>query len=176
VVPYTFADLVTALNQVAPYDWASLLNQRVNSIEPRAPVEGIQRGGWRLVYTDKPNTFMATSEKIDERINLIFSLGFSLKKNGELVDVVPGSASYEAGIGPGMKLIAVNGRRWSREGLHDAIRQAQTSHKPMELIIENKQFYTTYYVPYYGGEKNPHLERAGDGPDLLTAMVHARAR
>lgn len=175
VVPYTFEDVVKALNQVAAYDWATLLKERVNAIQPRAPLEGLARSGWKLTYTDQPNRFVATSEKVSEHTNLFFSLGFSLKKDGEFMDVIPGSASYEAGIGAGMQLVAVNGRRWSRELLHDAIRQAQTTHRPIELLVENKQFYTAYNVPYYEGEKNPHLERAG-GADLLTEIVKPRAR
>jgi predicted metalloprotease with PDZ domain len=176
VVTYTFDDIVKALNAVAPFDWAALLRNRVNSIEPHAPLAGIEQGGWRLVYTYKPNSFSAAAEKLNDRINLFYSLGFLIKKDGELDDVIPGSPAYQAGLGPGMKLIAVDGRRWTPERLHDAIRTARNSQQPIELIVENKQFFKTYSIPYHDGEKNPHLERVQGQPDLLSDILRARTQ
>jgi predicted metalloprotease with PDZ domain len=171
VLPYTFDDLVKTLNEVAPFDWPSLLRERVKTIELRAPLEGIARGGWQLMYNDQPNLMVQTSEKISERVNLLFSLGFALDKHGEFIDVVAGSPAYAAGVGPGMKLLAINSRRWSRERLHDAIQTAKTAHQPIELLIENKQFFRTYTIPYYEGEKYPHLERASSEPDRLSDIL-----
>jgi len=176
VVTYTFDDIVKALNAVAPFDWAALLRNRVNSIEPHAPLAGIEQGGWRLVYTDKPNSFSAAAEKLNDRIDLSYSLGFRIKKDGELDDVIPGSPAYQAGLGPGMKLIAVDGRRWTPERLHDAIRTARNRQQPIDLIVENKQFFKTYSIPYHDGEKNPHLERVQGQPDLLSDILRPRAQ
>ena len=58
VKTYTFDDVVNTLNEVIPYDWRSFLNARVNAVNPHAPVGGITNGGWKLVYTDKPNTLV----------------------------------------------------------------------------------------------------------------------
>jgi predicted metalloprotease with PDZ domain len=175
VVPYTFDDVVKSLNGVAPFDWARLLRERVGTTSAHAPMTGIEQSDWRLVYNDQPNKFIEASEKLRDSVNLSFSLGFWLKKDGTLVDVVPGSVAYQAGIGPGMQLIAVNGRKWSREVLHDAIRAAQKNEQPVELIIENQQFIKTYSLAYHGGDKYPHLERLAAGPDLLTSIVTAKA-
>ena len=45
-VTYTFDDVVAALNEVEPYDWASFL-QRRGSTRPGAepPLDGLARGG-----------------------------------------------------------------------------------------------------------------------------------
>ena len=75
-----------------------------------------------------------------------------------------------------MKLIAVDGRRWTPERLHDAIRTARNSQQPIELIVENKQFFKTYSIPYHDGEKNPHLERLQGQPDLLSDILRARTQ
>ena len=176
MVPYTFDDVVKGLNQVAPFDWASLLKERVDSIQLHAPIGGIERGGWRLVYNDQPNLFTKTSEKISENVNVLFSLGFLLNKSGQFVDVIPGSPAYAAGIGAGMNLIAVNGRRWSPEVLHAAIGAAQKDHQPIEFIVESRQFFKTYRVPYFDGEKNPHLERTDSKADLLSDILKSRAQ
>lgn len=167
VVPYTFDDVVRTLNDVAPYDWAHLLNERVNATSTHAPLGGIERGGWKLVYNEKPNMFTQAIEKLAKFADLSYSLGFTVQQDGKFADVVVGSPAYQAGLGPGMRLIAVNGRKWSPELLHVAVKSAQGTSQPIELLVENAQFFKTYSVEYHEGDQNPHLERAPDQPDIL---------
>jgi predicted metalloprotease with PDZ domain len=171
VVPYTFDDVVHALNDVAPYDWAHLLAERANTIGVHAPLGGIERGGWRLVYNDKPNLYSEAAEKVFKFANFSYSLGFDVNVDGKLNDVIVGSPAYRAGLGAGMKLIAVNGRKWSPEILHAAVAGAQRSSQPVELLVENAQFFKTYSVTYNGGERNPHLERVAAVPDILGQIL-----
>jgi predicted metalloprotease with PDZ domain len=171
VVPYSFDDLVRELNAVAPYDWASLLSKRVKATSEHAPLGGIEAGGWRLVYNDQPNSFLSALTEESKATFLDYSLGFSLDKEGEFIDVTPGSPAYQAGIGPRMKLLAVNGRKWSTATLDDALEQAQKAHQPIELIVEDGGFFKTYTVPYQEGEKLPHLERVESTPDVLADII-----
>jgi len=171
VVPYTFDDIVHTLNEVAPYDWARLLIERVNAINAHAPLGGIEQGGWKLVYNDKPNAFVEAAEKSFKISDSTYSLGFATSEDGKLDDVEVGSPAYKAGVGPGMKLIAVNGRRWSPEVLHAAIKAGKEAHQPIELLVENAQFFKTYTVQYFEGEKNPHLERVPGAPDVLGQIL-----
>lgn len=175
VVPYTLADIVKTLNEVAPYDWQALLKERVNSVTTHAPLEGIERGGWRLVYNDKPNLLLKAEEKLNNGIEVMYSLGFWLRKDGEFGDVIPGSPAYQAGIGPGMKLVAINGRRLAKDVLHDAIRSAQVNQQPIELLVSNKQMFKAYSVTYQQGEKYPHLERQAAQADLLGDILKPKA-
>ena len=170
VVPYTFDDVVHTLNQVAPYDWAALLRERANSTAAHAPLGGIERGGWRVVYNDQPNVFIHTAEKIRKSVNAAYSLGFVVKEDGEFSDVIYGSPAYAAGIGPGMKLVAINGRAWSKDVLQDALRASTDSKRPIDLLIENAKFFKTYSVDYHDGIRNPHLERSG-GSDVLGGIL-----
>ena len=170
VVPYAFDDVVKALNQVAPYDWATLLKTRVNSTDPHAPLGGIERGGWRLVYNDQPNLFIKTSNKVRKSVDASYSLGFAVKEDGTLSDVIYGSPAYAAGIGPEMKLVAINGRAWSKDVLLDALRASKDSKEPIDLLIENAKFFKTYSIPYHDGIRSPHLERAG-GADVLGEIL-----
>ena len=170
VVPYTFDDVVRALNQVAPYDWATLLKTRVNSTDLHAPLGGIERGGWRLVYNDQPNLFIKTSDKVRKSVDASYSLGFAVKEDGMLADVIYGSPAYAAGIGPGMKLVAINGRAWSKDVLLDALRASKDSREPIDLLIENAKFFKTYSIAYHDGIRSPHLERA-EGADVLGEIL-----
>ena len=167
VVPYTFDDVVRGLNEIAPYDWARLLRERVAATSTHAPLGGIERGGWKLVYNDKPNLFTAAEEKLAKFGDFAYSLGFVAGEDGKLDDVIVGSPAYRSGLGPGMRLVAVNGRKWSAPVLRAALKGAQASGQPIELLVENAQFFKTYSIAYQDGEKNPHLERVSEQPDIL---------
>jgi predicted metalloprotease with PDZ domain len=167
VLPYTFEDVVSTLNEVAPFDWSALLTERVKATSTHAPLGGIERGGWKLVYNDKPNVFDEAAEKRFKFADFSYSLGFSLDKGGKFSDVIVGSAAYQAGLGPGMTLLAVNGRKWTPEIVHSAVKSAQGSNLPIELLVENAQFIRSYSVAYHDGEKHPHLERMAGKPDIL---------
>lgn len=171
VVPYTFDDVVHALNDVAPYQWANLLKERVGSTSTHAPLDGIERDGWRLVYNDQPNLFTEAVEKLFKSYDFSFSLGFTVAEDGKLQDVVVDSPAYQSGIGPGMKLIAVDGRKWMPPVLHAAIKAAQGTAEPIELLVENGQFFQTYSVSYHDGDRYPHLQRVDGQPDLLELML-----
>ena len=167
VIPYTFDDIVSALNEIAPYDWAKLLRERVAATSTHAPLGGIERGGWKLVYNEKPNLFGAAIEKLAKFADFSYSLGFVVQKDGKFEDVIVGSPAYQSGIGAGMKLVAVNGRKWTPEILQDAVKAAQGSAKSIDLLVENAQFFKTYSIRYHDGERKPHLQRVSDQPDIL---------
>src|SRR5580658_5030558 len=171
VVPYTFDDIVRALNEVAPYDWSGLLRERVGATATHAPLGGIERGGWKLVYSDQPNLHAQAIEKLVKFSDFSYSLGFSVSENGEFSDVIVGSPAHAAGLGPGMKLIAVNGRKYSPPVMHAALKAALGSADPIELLVENAQYIKTYSVIFHGGGRTPHLERVSDQPDLLSDIL-----
>ncbi|HEY7402429.1 MAG TPA: M61 family peptidase [Candidatus Angelobacter sp.] len=171
VVPYKFDDIAAGLNQVVGNDWGKLLRERLDSKSPHAPVGGITNGGWKLVYTDQKNATMDAREKNGGSIDLSFSLGFIASKEGDLRDVIPGSAAYAAGLGPGMKIIAVNGRKWSKDVIRAALKSGVHSQQPLSLLAENGEYYTTYTVNYHDGERYPHLVRVEGQPDILSDII-----
>jgi predicted metalloprotease with PDZ domain len=174
VVPYTFDDLVHELNAVVPYDWAGLLKERTRNTSQHAPLGGIEGTGWRLIYTEKPNQFLGGVQKLSKTLDLTSSLGVLIGKDGQLIDTIPGSAAYAAGLGPGMKLIAVNGRRWTAAVLKDALHSAHDNRQPVEVIAEIGDYFKTYSIPYFDGEKEPHLERIEGSPDSLTSILTSK--
>ena len=174
--PYTLDDVIAALNRVTPYDWSGFFQQRVYAIATRAPLGGIEQGGWRLVYNDTPNELQQARENFAHGMDLTDSIGMLVQQKkkeeeGTIVDVIPGMAAAAAGIAPGMKLVAVNGRRWSPEVLKAALRARQ----PLQLLVENIGYYKTYTVNYDGGLRYPHLERVEGRADLLGEVIRPRA-
>ena len=171
VVTYSLSDLLATLNEVAPYDWRRFFQDRVYATTPHPPLGGIQAGGWRLVYNDKPSDLLKTSESVRKFTDLRYSLGIEIKEGGAIADVVPGSPADKAGLAPSMKLVAVNGRRWTKEILCAAIQSAKTNAAPIELLAENQDFFKTCPVRYRDGEKYPDLERDETKPDLLSEIL-----
>ena len=70
-----------------------------------------------------------------------------------------------------MKLVAVNGRRWTPEILRAAVKAAKTNSAPIELLVENEEYFVTCKADYHGGEKYPQLERDASKPDLLAEIL-----
>lgn len=174
VKPYTFDDLVEALSSVVRYDWRTFLTERLTGTSARAPLEGIIGSGWKLVYRDSLSSFMRALEERDRQFDLRFSLGILVKEDGTVVDVVPGSPAYSAGLAPNMKLIAVNGRKFSKHVMREALRASTTSPEPMTLLAMNVDYVATFSVDYHGGERYPFLERDQTKPDLLSAIIASR--
>jgi predicted metalloprotease with PDZ domain len=171
VIPYKFEDVVATLNQVVAYDWAKFLRERLDSKSPRAPLGGIENGGWKLVYNDQKNSTMEAAEKSGGPLDLSFSIGAILNKAGDVRDVIPGTPAFTAGIGPGMKIIAVNGRKFSKDVMLAALRAGIKNQQPLSVLAENGDYFNTYQVNYHGGERYPHLVRVEGQPDRLSDIV-----
>jgi len=174
VKPYTFDDVVNTLNQVAPYDWRGFWTQRLQGHGPGAPLGGIEGSGWKLVYDDVPSELIRAQHLDREGVDAAYSLGLRLSHDGGVKDAIYDMPAAKAGISPGMKIIAVNGRRFSADVLRDALRAGKTSSGPLELLVENTEYYKTYSLDYHGGEKYPHLVRDESKPDLLGEIIKAR--
>jgi predicted metalloprotease with PDZ domain len=171
VKPYTFDDVVSTMNDVTPYDWRTFFTTRLNSTEPHAPLGGLTNSGWHLVYTETQSDYQKAFEEANKSPDFSYSLGFKLNETGGIVDVIQGTPSYEAGLGPGMKITAVDGRAYSLNGLREALHVAKTETAPLELLVQNGDFFKTYKINYHGGELFPHLERDASHPDLLQQII-----
>jgi predicted metalloprotease with PDZ domain len=169
VVPYDFNEIVSDLNQVVKNDWAGFLNDRVNAINPRVNVEGIEQGGYKLVYTEKPSEYLrASMASRGAGRDVWFSLGIALDNDGSTIsDVRVGSAADKAKLIPGQKIIAVNGRVYSKDVLHAAIRQAKAASAPLHFILQNDTLVTDADVNYHDGERYPTLVRVEGTPAYL---------
>jgi len=172
--PYTFDEVVNTLNQVAPYDWRKFLNDRLWSTAPHAPLGGVEASGWKLTYTDKPGDTLSNMEAERHYVDVGHSIGLVLKDDGMVLDSYFFKPAFQAGITPSMKLIAVNGRKFSSEVLRDAIRHAKDSKEPIELLIQNADYFKTYKLDYHEGEKYPLLQR-NDKPDTLSDIIRPHA-
>jgi predicted metalloprotease with PDZ domain len=177
VVPYTEAQVYETLNRVVSYDWRGFFDTRVRAVQEHAPLGGIAAGGWRLVFTGEIPPYLAAWEKARKTVDLQHSIGLVLERGGRIRDVVPDLPAARAGLAPGMKIVAVDGRRYGGRVLRAALRAAKGGTAPVSILAENDGVFATYAVDAREGERYPHLERDPARPDLLTAIIapHAKA-
>ena len=179
IVPYTFDELVADLNAVAPYDWGTFLHDRVDRINPRADVAGIEQGGYKLVYKDKPSaTERAASATPGARgrggFDCWFSLGVRIGSDGLIGDVRWNGPADKARLAPGDKIIAIGDQIFSTDALRAAIRAAKASTDPIHLMVQADSFVRTVNVDYHDGERYPVLERMEAMPALLDEITMPR--
>jgi predicted metalloprotease with PDZ domain len=171
IVTYNREELIGDLNQVVKYDWATFLHDRVDKPNPRADLAGIEQGGYKLVYTDKPNpserTIASTGSRRGGGINVWYSLGIRVSAEGVISDVRMAGPADKAKLAPGQKIIAVNGRIFSAEALKSAIKEAKGKTEPIHVILQSDTFVTLSDIDYHEGERYPSLQRVEGTPAYL---------
>ena len=169
---YTYEDVAETLEQVQPTgDWWKFLGDR---LERRAGlVGGIEAAGWKLVYKDKPSAYFKAMMK-GRGANFIYSLGVSLSPAGYVNEVRWDSAAFNAGVGTGMQVLAVNDLQYSADELEEAVRAAKDSKQPVRLLVKEVDVYRTLSIDYHGGLRYPTLERIEGSTDYLTPIFTAR--
>ncbi len=176
VKPYELEDVISALNDIFPHDWRGFFHSRIDEPSEHAPLGGIEACGWRVGYTNSVPEMLKARESARKITDVSFSLGFVVKSDGYIVDVVPGSPADKAGVAASMKLLAVDGRHWSPEILRAAIKAAAAQKSgPTELLVENNEYFRTCKVDYHDGEKYPQLQRDETKPDLLSEILKPHA-
>jgi predicted metalloprotease with PDZ domain len=179
-VGYTFDDVVAALNAVVPYDWTAFLRARLDARDTTPVFDALARAGWRLAYADEPTDFFRAREIRLRRLMMMAGPGFDVdneRNPGALLDVRWASPAFDAGLVPGMKLIAVNGERYTSDVLRDALKTAKGAtgtNPPIELLVQLHDTFSTLKLEYRDGPRYPRLERLDGTPDRLEAILKAR--
>jgi predicted metalloprotease with PDZ domain len=178
---YDFDEVVRTLNGVYPYDWAKFLTTRIKAPGQPAPIAGITKAGYKLVWKDKPNTYdegRAGSAKIT---SLTYSLGANIDKDGKVTSTLWDGPAFNAGLVNGAKILAVNGEAYDGDAIKDAVKSAKGTDKPIDLVVQRGTHVSTISIAYHGGLRYPWLERitpgkAPAGLDLLLAPRRAKAK
>jgi predicted metalloprotease with PDZ domain len=171
--PYTFEDVVATLDGVVASDWATFLRERLDGKVPFA--SSVEATGWKLVYSDTPSDYAKALQKDNKgAADFVYSLGFAIDKDGKLGDVRWDSPAFNAGLGTGATVVAVNGLGYDKATLEDALKAAKTDKAPLHFLVREFNRYRTVDVDYHGGLRYPRLERIAGTPDYLTQILAAR--
>ncbi|HET8826521.1 MAG TPA: hypothetical protein VFM77_15385, partial [Terriglobales bacterium] len=171
VAPYTREDVEAALQAICPYDWHNFFETKIYRVNSNPPTDGLEAAGWRLVYNSTPNRPVFFSVLIPFDTFQADSIGIDVAKDGVIFDVLPDSPAYQAGLGPRMKIVAVDGRAYSKEVLEETI--AQPANGKITLMVRNFDAVETHEIHYEGGLRYPHLERIPGTKDYLSEILQA---
>jgi len=175
-VPYDRAELIKDLNEVLPYDWAGFLHQHIDLPEPHADLEGIKRGGYELVFTDKLTQTAKLFASLGGGrrgggVDAWYSLGLRIGADGTISNVLWDSIADKAQLAPGMKIVGVGNQLFSAESLHQALDDAKGTTKPIHLLLANDNDLTTVDLEYHDGPKYPSLKRVEGSTDYLDEIT-----
>ena len=175
VKPYDTDEVYRTLNVVAAFDWKGFFEKRLQSKSADIPLGGVENGGFKLVFSDAANMF-TDPWTLDGSLNAYGSLGIHVTSDGTVDDAWQGRPAYAAGISNGMKIVAVNGRRFSVDGLKRAVAGSKDATTPLEFIVDNAGYFKIVRVEYRGGLRYPHLERVVGSNDVLTTISARRTQ
>jgi predicted metalloprotease with PDZ domain len=165
---YVFRDVACALETLAPFDWSAYFHRRIDDLATKAPIDGIARGGYRLVYRKTQNSFHNSADRLAGTVDLTCSLGVKLCDDGAVSEVIWGGPCFAAGLTIGTKLRTVNGKPYSS----DALKAAVADGAP-KLGVEALGRRRSVTVDYTAGHRYPHLE-AAQRSRSLDAILAAR--
>jgi predicted metalloprotease with PDZ domain len=172
VAGYDLADVVRDLKATANYDWDGFIQRWVMVPQESLSLDVIGRLGYRLKYTDKPPPADPGATQRDNPA--ADSLGLVID-SGLVRAVDPGLPGDKAGMAPGMKVIGVNGKKFSTNRLRDAIADSVTR-KKVEFLLEDGDDFRTIVVPYAEGLRYLELVRLEGKPDVLGDILKPRAK
>jgi predicted metalloprotease with PDZ domain len=168
---YEYADVVSTLNVVAPYDWDKFLKDRIYMVDPPAPLRGLEKAGYQLVYNDEPNDILSAEDHEGERVSYRYSLGLSVSEHGRIKEVRWNSLAFQMGLTEDMEIIAINGHTFSTEVLTELLKKSSQQAVDIELIVKIDDQVKVVKSSYQGGLRIPHLQRIKGTPDRLADML-----
>jgi len=171
---YARADVVAALRAVVEHDWDRFLNERVERIAVRAPLDGIERGGYRLAFRDTPNDVWRQTEQRTRSVNLTYSIGLSAASDGKVTAVQWDGPAFQAGLTTAAFIVGVNGETFTPERLKEAVALTSDPQSPLELTIRRGENLKVVRIDYRGGLRYPVLERIEGRPALLDLILSPR--
>ena len=175
IVTYDRKELIHDLNEVLPYDWATFLHDHIDVPTPHTDLAGIERGGYKLVYTDKPSGSerMLSSARGPRGggVNVWYSLGMRVTADGTVNEVKYDGVADKSGLSPGLKIIGVNGEVFSADALRQALDDSKGNSKPIHLMVQDETKLSTIDLDYHDGQRYPSLQRVDGTTDYLDEIT-----
>lgn len=172
---YDFEDVVRTLSDIVEHDWAALLTERLEARTREAPLGGLKRGGYRLVYRDHPTGFARDMDAAAGVADFNYSLGVTVSADGVVQQVLWDSPAFEAGLTAGSEILAVGGLAYAAQVLDRAIADAARGGGPIELITGSAKRRRVVSISCREGLRHPHLQAIDTDADrLLDRIIEPR--
>ena len=171
-VTYTFEDVVKGAQCRGTLRLELVLARAPGCGNKPAPLAGITRGGYKLVFNDTQSDYSKAVDGERKRTSLLYSVGLMIsEKNATIMDVLWEGPAYKAKLTEGMEILAVNGAAYSPDVLKSAIQAAKDASAPIELIVKTQDRFRVANIDYHGGLRFPHLVRDPAVPARLDDLL-----
>ncbi|MGK0188927.1 MAG: putative metalloprotease with PDZ domain [Verrucomicrobiales bacterium] len=171
---FTRADIVESLGDVVEYDWDGLIARRVEALVDQFDTAVVNAVGYSIQFTDEKPSIPEDTFRQIKGVDALDSIGVVFATDGTINDVLLGSPAHSAHLGPGMKVMGVNGSSWSENRMNDAIADSVTK-KHLELIVVNGDTLETRQVEYDGGTNYLTLVEHKESKNWLKEIVKPRS-
>ncbi|MFZ0871564.1 MAG: M61 family peptidase, partial [Rhodanobacter sp.] len=169
---YSFAELCSALDHIAPNDWSAFLQQKLKSHDDSGLLDGLTKNGYALSFTDTPTPYYLQSEQDNGVTDFTFSIGLAVDAKGNVRSLAWQGPAFRAGLSMGTRIVEVDGKPFSPENLKAAI--TTSTRDPIRLSIDADAEASTVEIPYQGPLRYPHLTRVSDTVDGLAKVLAPR--
>jgi predicted metalloprotease with PDZ domain len=169
---YSFGALCSALNQVAPFDWQTFLQTRLQAHNASHLLDGLTRAGYQLVFSDHPSEIFRDAEVDDGVIDLSYSAGMKVANSGIVKTVSWQGPAFVAGISIGTRVNTVDGQSFTPQNLRAAVEDSDMTPLILGIIQDGKP--TTVTIAYKGKLAYPHLKRIEGTLDRLSPWLTKR--
>jgi predicted metalloprotease with PDZ domain len=172
VVPYELTELIQTLRDLADFDWEQFFQKRVSQPLESLPLDIVKRCGYQVRYTSRvPGEQMTRQNRgFGSEVAVQDSIGLSFSADGTVNEVVPGKVADRSGFAPGMKVISVNNKAFSRQRLLDAVADSVSRRKIELLVVEGEDF-RTIVLEYSDGLRYLELVRDPAKSDVLAEIL-----
>jgi predicted metalloprotease with PDZ domain len=170
---YNREELVAILNSLAVHDWSGLIHRRIESAQPTFDSEVASRLGYRFALQKDPPVVPRGLFRGSSGIDALDSLGVSFSDDGVIRELMLDSPADVARLAPGMKVISIGSKVFSRSELDQALENAQMGGE-IELNTVDGDAFLTIKIPYREGRRHWALSRDEGKPDLLAEILKPR--
>lgn len=162
---YSFDDVCAVLSSLVPLDWHTWLRQRLDATDDDHLLDGIEHSGYALAFTDTPSEYFKQFEGDEGGTDLTWSIGLVAGKDGTIKSVSWNGPAFTAGLNPGDRLTAVNGKPFEPDLLVESVRDAAST--PVVLGVAGR----SVTLGYRNTLRYPHLVRRIGTQDRLIDLL-----
>lgn len=169
-VSFDLREIVKTLTRHSDFNWDSLITERVYKPQEKFDTEVARQCGYRLEYTTETPERIKRWQKRFKGVYFLESLGLSVNSKGKIGSVIPGSPADEAGLFDGMEIVGVEGKKYSKKRLEDAIRNSVMTEK-VTLLTLNGDEYRDVVIEYDDGLRYYILAKENSQADRLSEIL-----
>ena len=173
VLPFDLKEVLRLLDEIVPYNWEKFVEENITRPMPSLSLTVLSLCGYSCDYQQEPGEYLKELMKHEQNVIVLDSLGMEFNKQGHVVNIIPEMPGEKAGFAPTMIVLAVNGKKFSRERLEEAIAESPKT-KKIEFLVSHDESCYSIVVDYEGGSKYFCLRREPNTPDILANIAEKK--